>query len=413
MSNSKFVNFNIRQIFSFALMVSVMLLSFSGLVLAEQGTTSENFKMISSIEYEGKGQFQNQVETMFTVDKTAADNGKTMAYSISTKDFDLVPSGSGATSNNSPKALSFVVDKTDWTITNASDELVFLRKVNNQCVKFLDKVTKDNVGKSWKQKFSFDGFEESLPRELKFKVSTLGVTTEKYGEMIAVRALSDPFAIKAEKANGKGTGVIRSRVNVAYLFDSKVEDVYLSISVFEAETKISGFKEKLQHEIATYKTDANGAELDLSGLGKDFEKFVRKVGLSSSKVEVTEEAVLPLWAHSVASGSAQVANISGAIACEGATNPVLMVCIPTVHTVSMQSIGLLGPGAQFASVGGSLATGVPAMGTMNFAAGPAFMGVGGGFGTAAAVGGAAAGGGVAAGGGGGGGGGGTSTPVSP
>ena len=407
MSNSKFDNFTIRPIFSFALMVSVTLLSFSGLVLAEQGTTTENFKMISSIEYEGKGQFKNQVETTFTVDKTAGDNGKTMAYSISTKDFDLVPSGTGAAANNSPKALSFVVDKTDWTMTSASDELVFLRKVNNQCVKFLDKVTKDNVGKSWKQKFRFDGFEESLPRELKFKVSTLGVKTEKHGEMIAVRALSDPFAIKAEKANGKGSGLVRSRINVAYLFDSKVEDVYLSISVFGAETKISGFKEKLQHEIATYKTDANGAELDLSGLGKDFEKFIKKVGLSSSTVEVTEEAVLPLWAHSVASGSAQMANISGAIACEGATNPVLMVCIPTVHTVSMQSIGLLGSGAQFASVGGSLATGVPTMGTMNFAAAPAFMGVGTGLGTTAAVAGgaAAAGGGVAAAGGGGGGGG--------
>lgn len=390
-----------------------LFLASSSPVLAQQDPSTENFKMISSIEYTGKGQFKNQIETIFNVDKTPLANGQSMSYSITSKDFDLVPSGPGAATGNSPKALFFVVDKTDWTISSASEELVFLRKVNNQCVKFLGKRTKDNVGKTWKQTFRFPDFEKSLPRELKFTVSAISVKTEKFGEMIAVRALSNPFAVKAAK-KGKGTGLIKSRINVAYLFDSKIEDIFLSASVFEATTKINGFNEKLQHEIATYKTDAEGTALDLNGLGKKFEKFIRKVGLSSDTVEVTKEAALPLWAHSIAAGSAQMANISGAIACEGASNPVLMVCIPTVHTISMQSLSAFG--TQFASlgsVGNSLGAGVPAMGTMNFAAAPVFMGVGGGLGTTAAIIGGATAGGVAAGGGGGGGGGGTTTSVSP
>ena len=376
----------------------VILMS-SGVSLAVESSV-EHFKMLSTIEYSGQGQFTNQIETLFTVEKKPFLDGVFTEYLISTTDFDLVFEG-----RSSFRGLSFVIDKNTSKMLKAHKELMLHQQVNNQCVKFLERVTRDNVGKTWTQTFKLSLPAESLPRELKFTVSAIEVKTDAYGEMIAVRALSSPFKIQAEKADG-GKGEIKSRINAVYLFDSEIEDIYLSMSVLEAITKISGSRETLRHEVATYKTNASGQSVDLSGLDKKFAQFVKKIGLAKNSLEIVNESPLPLWAQSFAAGPAQVANISAALACEGAVNPVVAVSLSASRTFAMQSFGPAGPLGQLAMAGadpisGSLGAGVPAMAGMNIVA-PTFLGMG--LGTAGAVAGGTVGGVAVAGGGGGGGG---------
>ena len=110
-------------------------------------------------------------------------------------------------------------------------------------------MTKDNVGKTWKQSINLSSFGDSLPGELRFTLTAIELNTDVFGEMIAVKALSEPFFIKA------GGGSVRSTINTVYLFDPKIEELYLSVSVFEA-TKDVDSKKTLRHEVATYRTDA-------------------------------------------------------------------------------------------------------------------------------------------------------------
>jgi len=125
------------------------------------------------------------------------------------------------------------------------------------------------------------------------------VLGEAFNDMIAVRALSEPFIVKAAKEEGTGVGGLRSRINAVYLFDPEIDDVYLSISAFEATTNINGFKETLRHEVATYKTDAAGASVAMTALGKKFEKLARKMGLTKKSLKVVKESPLPQWARSI------------------------------------------------------------------------------------------------------------------
>ncbi len=151
----------------------------------------------------------------------------------------------------------------------------------------------------------------------------------------------------------------------------------------------------MRHEVATYRTDSAGASVDLSGLGREFEKFVRKVGLSRKGVKVVKESPLPQWAQSEGLAAAQVANICAAMACEGAPNPVITVCIPAARTVGAQSLGQIPSIGTFATaetVAGSLGKSVVGIGTMKIAAAPAVLGMGLGTATTVAAGGAVAGG---------------------
>ncbi len=393
-----------RRNVSVVLVVSVMLL-FSGVSLAA-GNSVEHFKMLSTVEYSGQGQFTNQIETLFTVEKKPFLDGAFAEYLITTSDFDLV-----SNKESSSRGLSFMIDRSTSKMSKANRELRLHQQVNNQCVRSLEKVTKDNIGKTWKQTFDLSLPSELLPKKLKFTISAISVKTDAYGDMIAVRALSNPFSTLADSADGS-KGVIKSRVNAVYLFDSEVEDIYLSMSVLEAVTKISGSKETLRHEVATYKTDASGNAADLTGLDKKFENFVKKVGFAKKGLEIVDETPLPLWAQAYAIGSAQVASISAAVACEGASNPVATICMPVTRTFAMQSFGAAGPLGALASatvaaspISASLGVGVPAMAGMNIVT-PTILGMapltaaGVAGGTTAAV----------AGGGGGGGGG---TPASP
>ena len=112
-------------------------------------------------------------------------------------------------------------------------------------------------------------------------------------------------------------------------------------------------------------------------------------------MKVVEESPLPQWAQSEGLTAAQVANICAALACEGAPNPVVTVCIPAARTVGAQSLGQIPSIGTFATaetVAGSLGKSVNGIGTMKIAAGPTTLGSG--LGTATTVAAAAAAGGL-------------------
>jgi hypothetical protein len=270
--------------------------------------------------------------------------------------------------------------------------LSLLDKVHNHCVKSLNKITEQDIGRTWKQSFDLSSFDDSLPKKLTLTLTAMQVNTKIFGQMIAVRALSEPFVVKVFRVTEGDVRIkdIKSRIRAAYLFDSEIENVYLSMSVFEATTNINGPNEKLRHEVATYRTNAEGVAVDLSGLSREFESFVRKVGLTNKSLEVVNEAPLPRWAQSDGLLAAQVSNICGATACEGALNPVATVCIPVARTLELQSLGKLASVRQKRNIGGILSESVPAMGGMKIAVAPAHAG--GGLRTAALIGGATGGG---------------------
>lgn len=377
------------QDYCLMMVLSVMLLLPLGSAgLAVEEGSVQHFKMISVVEYTGEGQFRNQVETLFKVRKDSLSNNEVQYF------FTGNDQNPNLTNKSSSTGFSFILDRNTRHMSGVGEDMAFWAKVNNESVKSLKlKVTKENVGKTWKQSFGLSSLSDSLPGRLGFTLTAMELKTEMFGEMIAVRALSEPFFVKT------GNDSIRSKINAIYLFDSEIEDIYLSISVFEAATDAYGSKEILRHEVATYRTDSAGASVDLSGLGQEFEKFVRKVGLSRKGVKVVEESPLPQWAQSEGLVAAQVANICAAMACEGAPNPVITVCIPAARTVGAQSRGeipSIGTFATAETVAGTLGKSVTGIGTMKIAAAPAFLGAN--LGTAGIVAGGAVGG-VAAGGG--------------
>lgn len=307
---------------------------FSTTSLARDEETLQHYKMISTVEYVGQGQFRNQVVTIFAVIKEPLPNDK-VRYSFVTHDPNLGPS------QESSMAFSFVIDRSTRLMSGTDKDLAFWAQVHNESVKSLEKVTKDYVGKTWKQSIDLSSLGGSPFNELRFTLTAIQLRTKAFGEMIAVRALSEPFFVKITK------GTFRSRINTLYLFGPDVEDIYLSISVFEAATDVNGFKESLRHEVATYKTDVTGVPVDLyySDVGNDFEKLLAKVGLSSGNLEIVKESPLPQWASSRGLRAAQVANICSAVVCEGALNPVAIISIPTVKVLQSQKVAAGGEGA--------------------------------------------------------------------
>lgn len=350
-----------------------LFLPFNKTGLAAESESTQHYKMLSSVQYSGEGQFRNQVETLLTVKKHFLSDEK-VRYFISSNNFDLLRGNLDIEQQSPSSEISFIIDKNTGRLSQGSGDIGFLEKINNQCVKSLKTVTKDNIGKTWKQSFSMPFLEHLFTGELKMTLTAKQLKTEAFGEVIAVRALSEPFAVKATGADGK-EGNIKSRINAVYLFEPEIEDVYLSISVFEATTNINGSKEMLRHEVATYMTDSTGASINLSGLGKEFEKFVRKVGLSNKEFKVVKESPLPQWAQYEGLTAGQVANICAAMACEGAPNPVATICIPTARTVALQSRGTLVSIGRMGTLSGALAANVSGLGGMKIAAGPLIFGV--------------------------------------
>ena len=304
--------------------------------LAAPNESVQQYKMLSVLEYSGKSQFRNEAETLFTVRKQCLSNDKAR-YVLSANDLDVAEGNLGSSQLSSFRELSFVIDGRTQHLSGTDKDLAFLEKVTNQCVKALREVTKRNVGKTWKQGFDLSSLGNSLPPEMRFTLTAIPLETEAFGELIGVRALSEPFFVKT--ANGRGAaGSVQCRINCAYVFDSEFEDVYLSVSVFKATTNVNGFNEKLQHTVTTCKADAAGWLTNLNDLGKDkdFEKLVSKLGLTSS-LKVVKGGPLAQWARAEGVRAAQVANICAAASCEGALNPVVTICLPVASTVELQS----------------------------------------------------------------------------
>jgi hypothetical protein len=314
--------------------LGIVLLLFN---VGDVGSGEENiqhYKVLSSVEYSGETQFNSQVGTILTVKKKILPDGK-VQYVISSSNLDLVEGKLYPRQGAPSKKLSFNLDNGTRHLSVDINGLKFLEKVNNNCVSFLKEVTKDNVGKTWKQSFNMPFLEHLLEGKMRFTLTAIQLNTKVSGEMIAVRALSEPFIIKVANAKG-GKDNVRARINSVYLFDTKLEDIYMSISVFEAETNS---KEKLRHEVATYKTDATGKSVDLSGLGKEFEKLASKLGLADKSIKAVKKSPLPQWVQHEGLAAGQAANICAAIACEGALNPVTTIFVPTNRIFEMQLFG--------------------------------------------------------------------------
>jgi hypothetical protein len=394
----------VKRPFSVILLSLLLVWVFTEVGPAAGDETVQHYKMLSTVEYSGKSQFKNQIESLFTARKQSVSDDK-VQYFISSNDFEM---GGGG------KEFTFIMDEKTRQISGLGRDLTLIEKVNNECIKSLEKVGAENIGKTWKQSFDLSFLGETFPGKMEFTLTAIKLETTELDELIAVRALSEPFIVKVVKDNGK-TGDIKFRVNAVYLFDSEIEQVYMSVFAFGGETNINGFNEKLRHEVATYMTDELGVPADLNGLDKHFEKLVKKVGLVKKNVKVKNEAPLPQWAKTEGLFMSQVAGVCAAIACEGALNPVAMICIPAARTLALQSFGTLASVSGASAVSAALTSSVPAVGGMNLAGGATIMGVG--AGTAGAIAGGTVGTVAVAGAGGAGGGGGgaaaATTPASP
>jgi hypothetical protein len=364
--------------FSRTLVFVLVLSLWGGLGLAQENGsgTTQHFKMLSTVEFDGQGQFRNQVETLFTVERKPLEEDK-VHYSVYTGDFSLIDGQAKDDQASTAGALSFVVNRATKRVSVDSQEFSFFEQINNECVDSLKKVTKENVGKSWKQTFSLPFLDDPFPQSIRFKMKAIQVETDLIGEMIAIRAISEPFRYEAQKPGTEDEmETIQSRIGTVYLFDPAVETIYMSISVFEAKTKISGQWEVLRHEVATYMTNESGESLDLSGLGKSFESLVKGVKMKGEGLEVVDSVELPLWAQSEALKASQVANICASLACEGAPNPVMPVSLPVSQTLGLQSGGRLSSLRNGLPLFGSLGAGVPGVGNLNFIGAAPFLGIG-------------------------------------
>jgi len=312
-----------RRVFYLIVVLALLTSSNAGAVVGSENV--QHYKMISTVEYAGKGQFRNHVETLLTVNRQLLSDDK-VRYLVSAKDFNLAGGGQ----QSSFDGLSFVIDRRTKRLSGLSEDLSLLARVNNQCVKSLKRITKKNVGKTWKQSFNLSLLDTVLPERVNLTLTAIRLQTKVFGEMVAVRALSEPFSIDAAKESG-AIGTVRCRINAVYLFDAQFEDIYISIATFEASTSMNGFKERLRHEVATYLTDADGISADLSGVSKEFEKLVKKIGLTKKGLEVKKKLSLPRWAQSEVLMAAQASSICAATACEGAANPVIAVCLPAAR----------------------------------------------------------------------------------
>ncbi len=383
-----------NQKISFAVTLLLCTILFSSLCKAgfwgeNPNISVEHQKILSTIEYTGDGQFKHQVETLLKIEKEPLSDER-VRYSISSQDFSFSRAGSenDPASNN----ITFIVDEKTGLLSNSSGSLSLMEKVNNYCASTLHTAVKENIGKTWKQKFDLSSFDYSLPKNLTFTMTAMNVNTHKYGRMTAVRALSEPFVVNVFSSEGK-VKEIKTRIRAAYLFDAEINDIYLSMSVFDASADINSKNEKLRHEVATYKTDADGVAVDLGGLGKDFESFIRKVGLTSKDLKVEKETKLPQWAQSEGLRAAQLSNICAAAACEGALNPVTTLTMPEARTVALQSTNSIASTPQITAISGILSKDIPALEGMKIAVSPGWGGYGlSTAGNVAALGGATAGG---------------------
>jgi hypothetical protein len=393
MRQRKNKNYFVKDLFLTALIATLVLISQIARA-TEQGTQTHRFKMISTIEYSSKGQNRSQAESFFTVTKKTLDND--MASYTITSEKDNLFSSSGAKSNE----VSFVVDRNTRQILSENEQMKFIENVNNQCVGTFKKISKADIGKNWERAFAIKVDGCAFPPQLVFNMKAAGLETKKQGHTIAVRAVSKPFVLNLTETQGK-SGQVSCKIATVYLFDSEVEEVYLSVTVFEANTKMNGYAETLRSEVATYRVDTDGKAVDLTGLSKEFEQIVRKVGLSVKPLKVTKKVELPQWVRTDIINTIKATNICAATACEGALNPVVTIFAASSQMIGLQGTGMIIGSGTALTVSKVLVQTVPGIGAMKIAVAPLIGGMG--LGTTGAIAGGTAGGIAVAGGGGGGG----------
>ena len=221
-----------------AVVVGTVLFAFAHAAVAAQDAGTHNYKMVSSLEYSGKGQFKHRTESLFTVTKEILPNNQSQ-YTIWTD------SGSSSSKSGFGR-MSFVLDRATRELSTSSGSLSFFTTIHNRCTQSLEKITSENIGKTWKQSFDLSPLDNSLPSELKFTVTAIDLQTDILGDMIAVRAVSEPFTFETVGIDEK-TGKVKCKVSSVYIFDSSIEDIYMSISVFQGTTNINVFKERIRH----------------------------------------------------------------------------------------------------------------------------------------------------------------------
>ena len=128
-----------KQGFCCVTALTLLLVLFCAVPLAAQGESVQHYKMISTVEYVGNGQFRNQVETLFTVARQPMSDNK-VHYSLSTKDVGLVGGSVNSAQQLSLQGLSFVIDRDAQHLSAVGEDMAFWQKVNNDCVKSLNKV---------------------------------------------------------------------------------------------------------------------------------------------------------------------------------------------------------------------------------------------------------------------------------
>lgn len=339
---------------TFAVGVAMLILLLPGMAASsERAEPLQHYRMLSSVEYSGRTQFRHQIETQMTAERQIMRDNK-VKYSVFSDDFSLTGSVAGSDGQSRSNGLSFVVDVSTGYLSPNGRDFGLIESVNKSCAASVDKTANQYLNKTWKQTFNLSSIDGCLPREVRLTLTAIPVRTDTFGEMICVRALSEPFVVKSTNAEN-GDGVIQARINAAYLFDSEVGEVYLSVSVFQADTTMNGFKEEIRYEVATYRTDGAGNAVDLSGLEWEFGSFVREVGLAGECLKVQEQAPLPQWAQLEGLRAAQAATMCAAIACEGApADSVAAIYVPVSRTIEMQSQGAIDSTDTVGTIGGRL-----------------------------------------------------------
>lgn len=310
--------------------------------LSEQKT--DYFKLISTVEYIAKRgneskQFRHQAEPWFIVTTVPQTKDQTY-YHLITTDFKFSDPN---TQQRYEQMSEIHYDLTSKRyMTGVDADMLHLQTMNNECIRTIDDKAPENIGQTWTCRFNLGIFNHySLPDELKFTVTSIKVPTNELGDFVAVRAISDPFMVKAA-GQVEDYGYVKCQIASVYLFDPYVEqtnaeDVYVSATVFLAATKMDGMDQQYRYEFGTYKTDANAVAVDMEGLGFELEDFVRKIQLIPQPIEVKDPAGLPSWAKSEIVNAAQISSACAAVACEqNIVNPVASIYLAAARTYQLQ-----------------------------------------------------------------------------
>jgi hypothetical protein len=339
--------------------------------LTEQRT--DYFKLISTVEYTAKRgsesrQYRHQAEPWFAV-TTIPQTDSQRRYHLITGDLRFLNRYLQQKYENAGEINYELIEKR--LIAGVDSDLSALQKMNNECVKTIGGKAPNKIGEQWKCKFNLGIFNHySLPKELKFTVTSIKVPTDKLGDLVAVRAVSDPFLVKAA-AQIEGYGYVRCKIASVYLFDPYMyetgeEDVYVGATVFLAATGMDDMTQQYRWEFGIYKTDTEASAIDMNGLSRDLEGFVRDIQLIPEPIQVKNSCCPPMWAQSEIANAAQLASACAAVACEqNIVNPVASIYLASARVYSLQQEYLLAASPQERSVCQALRGDVREIGQMN------------------------------------------------